>query len=159
MIAPMQRANVWSDAYEYDDSDPEGYRAAMARVSRTAGGEELAIKAFELPPGEALCPYHYEYVEEWLLVLDGSVCVRVPEGERELSRGDLVCFAPGVGGAHKVFNRAAQPARVLMFSSAREPSVAVYPDSDKIGVWPGDPADELMLRRADGHVDYYDGER
>jgi hypothetical protein len=47
----------------------------------------------------------------------------------------------------------------MMFSSAREPAVAVYPDSDKIGVWPGNPADQVMLRRADGHRDYYDGER
>ncbi len=45
-----------------------------------------------------------------------------------------------------------------MFSSAREPSVAVYPDSDKIGVWPGNEADKVMLHRADGNVDYYDGE-
>jgi uncharacterized cupin superfamily protein len=155
----MRRANVYDDEYEYDESDPDGYRAAMARVGKTAGGDELAIKAFELPPGESLCPYHYEYVEEWLLVLDGSVVVRVPRGEHELGRGDLVCFPCGAEGAHKVSNRGEQTARVLMFSSAREPSVAVYPDSDKIGVWPGDPADTLMLRRADGHVDYYDGER
>jgi hypothetical protein len=47
----------------------------------------------------------------------------------------------------------------MMFSSAREPAVAVYPDSDKIGVWPGNPDDEVMLRRADGAVEYYDGER
>jgi hypothetical protein len=47
---------------------------------------------------------------------------------------------------------------VLMFSSAQEPQVAVYPDSDKIGVWPGTDDDSLMLRRADGRVDYYDGE-
>jgi hypothetical protein len=46
----------------------------------------------------------------------------------------------------------------MMFSSAREPAVAVYPDSDKIGVWPGNSADEVMLRRADGGVDYWDGE-
>jgi hypothetical protein len=36
--------------------------------------------------------------------------------------------------------------------------VAVYPDSDKIGVWPGNDADRVMLRRADGHTGYYDGE-
>jgi hypothetical protein len=36
--------------------------------------------------------------------------------------------------------------------------VAVYPDSDKVGVWPGNDADNLMLRRADGDVPYYDGE-
>jgi hypothetical protein len=46
-----------------------------------------------------------------------------------------------------------------MWSSAREPAVAVYPDSDKIGVWTGNSDDDLMVRRADGKVDYYDGER
>jgi hypothetical protein len=45
-----------------------------------------------------------------------------------------------------------------MFSSAQEPSVAVYPDSDKIGVWPGREEDTVMLRRADGQVGYYEGE-
>jgi hypothetical protein len=45
-----------------------------------------------------------------------------------------------------------------MFSSSREPAVAVYPDSDKIGVWPGGDEDKVMLRRADGQVPYYDGE-
>ncbi len=47
---------------------------------------------------------------------------------------------------------------LLMFSSSHEPAVAVYPDSDKIGVWVPGGADNLMLRRADGHVPYYDGE-
>ena len=46
----------------------------------------------------------------------------------------------------------------MMFSSAREPAVAVYPDSDKIGVWPGEEHDVVMLRRSDGHVGYWDGE-
>jgi hypothetical protein len=46
----------------------------------------------------------------------------------------------------------------MMWSSSREPAVAVYPDSDKIGVWPGHEGDELMLRRADGAVDYWYGE-
>jgi hypothetical protein len=45
-----------------------------------------------------------------------------------------------------------------MFSSAREPAVAVYPDSDKVGVWPGNSDDELMVRRSDGDVPYFDGE-
>jgi hypothetical protein len=45
-----------------------------------------------------------------------------------------------------------------MFSSAAEPAVAVYPDSDKIGVWTGNSDDEFMFRRADGAVAYYDRE-
>jgi uncharacterized cupin superfamily protein len=120
---------------------------------------DLAVKGFVLPPGECVCPYHYEYEEEWLLVLDGVVALRTPDGEHELGRGDLVRFAPGAAGAHKASNRSEQTARIVMFSSAREPAVAVYPDSGKIGVWPGDDADNVMLRRADGRVEYYDGER
>jgi uncharacterized cupin superfamily protein len=159
MISRVRRANVLGDEFEYDETDPEGFRAGMADVGGTAGGQSLAVKAFELPPGESLCPYHYEYEEEWLLVLDGDLVVRTPEGEHDVVRGDLVRFAPGPSGAHKVSNRRDAIAHVVMFSSAREPAVAVYPDSDKIGVWPGNEADKVMLRRSDGHVDYYDGER
>jgi uncharacterized cupin superfamily protein len=156
---PMRRANVLSDDFEYDETDPEGYRAGVAPVGKTAGGEDLAVKSFEIPSGESVCPYHYEYEEEWLLVLDGDVVVRTPDGEHELHSGDLVRFAPGPRGAHKATNRREHTARIVMFSSAREPAVAVYPDSDKIGVWPGNDADRVMLHRADGEVEYYDGER
>jgi uncharacterized cupin superfamily protein len=154
----MTRPNIYSAQYEYDQGDPPGYRAGMARVGRLAGGEALSVKLYELPAGEDLCPYHYEYEEEWLLVIEGSVALRDPQGEHLLGPGDVVCFPPGPDGAHKVANRADAPAHVLMFSSAREPAVAVYPDSDKIGVWPGNEHDRVMLRRSDGHVDYYDGE-
>jgi uncharacterized cupin superfamily protein len=155
----VERANVFEAEFEYDPGDPDGYKGGLARVGQAVGGEDLVVKLFEIPPGENLCPYHYEYVEEWLLVLGGEVVVRVPEGEQELGRGDLVRFPAGPEGAHKVTNRGEDKARVIMFSSGREPSVAVYPDSDKIGVWTGNPDDNLMLRRGDGNVDYYDGER
>ena len=154
----MGRANVFDDDVDYDASDPPGYRAGAALVGAAAGGEALKVKVYELPAGESVCPYHYEYEEEWLVVLDGSVELRVPDGSERLGRGDLVCFQPGPAGAHKVSNAGAATARLMMFSSAREPSVAVYPDSDKVGVWPGDPTDNVILRRSDGRVDYYDGE-
>jgi uncharacterized cupin superfamily protein len=155
----MLRANVFSAEIEFDESDPEGYRSGVARVGEAVGGAALAVKVYEIPPGESLCPYHYEYEEEWLLVLDGPVTVRTPDGEQPLCAGDVVCFPPGPGGAHKATNDGGSAVRVMMFSSAREPAVAVYPDSDKIGVWPGNPDDVVMLRRVDGEVDYWAGER
>jgi uncharacterized cupin superfamily protein len=150
------RPNIYSPEFEYDAEDPPGYRAGMVRISKLADGRELAIKLFEIPPGEQLCPYHYEYVEEWLFVIDGSPIVRTPEGEEQLARGDVACFPAGPGGAHKVVNRGEAKAIVLMFSSSREPAVSVYPDSDKIGV--STAHDHVLLKRADGHVDYYEGE-
>ena len=60
--------------------------------------------------------------------------------------------------ALEVTNRTQETVRVLMVSTRNDPSVAVYPDSDKVGVWPGSGAKSLMLRRRDGNVDYWDGE-
>ena len=45
-------------------------------------------------------------------------------------------------------NRSEATARVLIFSTARVPAVTVYPDSDKIGVWPGDEANDLIFDRS-----------
>jgi len=159
----VPRVNVFDAEFEYEAGDPTGYRAGEAKpggqsLGKAAGGDGLNVRLYELPPGQSLCPYHYEYAEEWLLVLDGAPTLRVPHGEQPLQRGELVCFPPGPDGAHKVTNDTEQTARVLMFSSAREPAVAVYPDSDKIGVWPGNPDDNVLLRREDGHRDYWDRE-
>jgi uncharacterized cupin superfamily protein len=153
------RANVLGIDCAYDATDPAGYRSGVADISKVVGGKALTTKVYELPAGESVCPYHYEYEEEWLLVLSGSVLVRTPEREDELAAGEVLCFPSGPAGAHKATNCGDAPARIVMFSSAREPAVAVYPDSDKIGVWPGNSDDEVMLRRTDGKVGYWDGER
>ncbi len=150
--------NVFTSAVEYDEQDPDGYRCGVSAVGREAGGIANIVKVYELPPGQSICPYHYEYEEEWLLVLAGEVILRRPTGEHELAAGALVCFPAGPDGAHKATNRSSATARVMMFSSAREPAVSVYPDSDKIGVFPPGERDRLMVRRENGAEDYFAGE-
>jgi uncharacterized cupin superfamily protein len=156
------RPNLFTAAAQYSGDDPPGYRGGVAHLGKEAGGRETNLRLFELPAGESLCPYHYEYVEEWLLLLAGELELRTPApGVERLAAGAVVCFPAGPAGAHKVRTPAGQgePSRFVMFSSAGgEPSVAVYPDSDKIGVWVPGEADNVMLRRADGQVPYYDGE-
>jgi uncharacterized cupin superfamily protein len=154
----MRRFNIFTAPVSYDENDPPGYSSGYASIGPEVGAEELIQKVYELPPGESICPYHYEYVEEWLVVLEGRPTVRHPQGEDVLEPGDTVCFPSGPEGAHKVINHTPERTRLIMFSSAREPSVAVYPDSDKIGVWPGRKEDNIMVRRA-SNVDYWDGER
>ena len=126
-------------------------------VARAVGSTGTAMFVYDVDPGEGSSPYHYEYEEEWLLVVDGDLVVRGRDGERTLGRGDLVCFPAGPAGAHKVMNRSESPARVLMFSSSRVPAVSVYPDSDKIAVWPGDEANELIFKRG-AAVSWSEGE-
>lgn len=116
-------------------------------VARVVGSSAMAMFVYDLDPGEGSSPYHFEYEEEWLLVVDGTVVVRTPDGEQTLERGDLVRFQPGPAGAHKVMNRSEERARTLFFSTARTPAISVYPDSNTIGVWAGDEENDLVFER------------
>ena len=80
-FAGMKRINIAAPDFEYDADDPEGFRAGMARLGKLLGAERTGISVYELPPGQSICPYHYEVgEEEWLLVLAGNPTVRHPEG-------------------------------------------------------------------------------
>jgi uncharacterized cupin superfamily protein len=154
----VRKVNLSSVELTWDEADPEGYRAGMARLGPSIGAVKLGGSVYELPPGESICPYHYEYPEEeWLIVLHGQPTLRRPGGEEVVAEGDVVCFPEGPEGAHKVTNRTEETVRVLMVSTRHPTAVAVYPDSDKIGVWTGNPDDHVMVRRA-SHVEYFEGE-
>jgi uncharacterized cupin superfamily protein len=152
--------NVHSVELEHDDDDPPGYEAGYMRLGPLLGSLDLGATVYELEPGNSNCPYHYEHGnEEWLLVLRGTLTVRHPDGETELGPGDLASFPEGPRGAHKLTNRGDETVRLVMISTKVDPSMAVYPDSDKIGAWPGpgEQPDRLLVRR-DSNVEYWDGE-
>lgn len=154
----MRRVNLTDPEIQFDEEDPEGFRAGMARVGPQLGAVETGASLYEIPPGQAVCPYHYEYGEdEWVLALSGRASVRTPEGTEQLEPLDLVFFPKGPDGAHQIRNDTDEPARVLMWSTIVTPSATSYPDSGKVGVWTGDKAENLMVRRSSA-VDYYDGE-
>ena len=138
MIPAMRRVNLHTADLNRDD-EPAGYEHAYLKLAPLIGGATMNGSYYELPPGQANCPYHYESDEEWLLVLEGRITVRHPNGEDELEAGDLVCFPGGPDGAHKLTNSGDGTARMLIVSTNNLPAVAVYPDSDKIGVWTGGP--------------------
>jgi len=129
--------NVYDVETTLDDDDPPGYRSGLARIGPALGAAWLGMSIYDLAPGNSICPYHYEQPEEeWLLVLSGRPTLRVPDGEHELDEGDVVCFPAGPDGAHKVTNRGSEPVRVAMLSTKSETGIAVYPDSNKVGVFP-----------------------
>jgi uncharacterized cupin superfamily protein len=154
----VRRINIASPEFKYDAGDPPGFRAGMLRFGPHLGASQLGASVYELPPGQAICPYHYEYAEEeWLIVLEGRPSVRHPEGTDQLEPWDAVCFPTGPEGAHGVRNETEETVRVLMFSTVKHPAATVYPDSDKIGIWTGNKSDDVMTTRA-GAVDYWFGE-
>lgn len=139
-----------------DGTEPPGYLPQSVQLGPKLGASLLGMSIYDLPPGEAICPYHFEWTdEEWLIVISGSPTVRTPDGDVVLRAGDVACFPAGPSGAHSVGNRSEEPARVAMISTKSEFGIAEYPDSDKVGVWAGDA--HYMLRRS-AHLDYWDGE-
>ena len=155
----MRRVSLARPDFKFDSSDPDGFRAGLMRCGPALGADGTGASCYELPPGQAICPYHYEHAEEeWVLVLSGTPSVRTPEGIEVLGPLDLVFFPKGRDGAHQLRNDSDAPARLLMFSEVRYPAVTSYPDSGKVGVYTGDREEDLIVRRASA-VDYYDGER
>lgn len=123
----------------------------MARVGPGLGAKATGASVYELPPTPGALPVRLRVAEEeWLLALNGTPTVRDPEGERRLGPMDLVFFPTGPEGAHRVQNDTDETARVLMWSPVLHPAATVYPDSDRIAVWAGNKADDLIARRSRG---------
>lgn len=149
----MRRFNVLRGELDATQTR-DGFSWTSARIGDKLGAERIGASLYELSEGQRTFPYHYHHgVEEWLYVLSGAPLLRTPDGERRLRPGDLACFNSGGAGAHVVEG----PGRVIVFSANAEPSIAVYPDSDKLGTRPGSRQDSLNFRRADA-IDYWDGE-
>ena len=153
----MKTFNIFKPAFEYDETDPDGFHAGMDRFGPKIGASKIGASVYELPPGQALCPYHYESDEEWMIVLEGAVSVRHPGGTDVLGPGDTTAFPVGPEGAHKVFNASEETVRFLMLSTKDDPAYGVYPDSNKIGYWNGDRAEHVLVRLGES-LEYYDGE-
>ena len=154
----MRRLDISDPSFTYDRDDPEGFRAGMLRLGSEVGAEQTGASLYEVPPGQAVCPYHYEYgEEEWVMVIEGRVAVRAPEGTEELGRGELAFFPKGPAGAHQILNETDQPARVLMWSNVVHPTATAYPDSGKVGLWAGVAGEDLVVLRSSG-VGYFEGE-
>ena len=155
----MRRVSISDPTFTYDDADADGFRSGMFRLGTELGATQTGASVYELPPGQAVCPYHYEYgEEEWVLVLSGPVTLRTPEGEAPLEAFDMAFFPKCPDGAHELRNDGDEPVRVLMWSTIVHPSATAYPDSDKVAVWTGIKTEDLIARRSSA-VDYFDGEQ
>lgn len=109
----------------------DGHRFKRTMLGQVVGAELTGFSVYELPPGETTWAYHYELNrEEWLIVIEGEVVVRTPDGDKALRAGDVTVFPVGPAGAHQVRNDSSEVARFAMPSSWAESYVAVRPDSN-----------------------------
>jgi uncharacterized cupin superfamily protein len=149
--------NLHGDDWDRTEDRP-GWRSKDAWVGERIGAELIGGSLYELEPGDRLFPYHTHHAnEEWLLVVRGRPTLRTPEGEHDLSEGDVVAFPRGEAGLHQVRNRTEHPVRVLMLSTLLMPEVVEYADSRKLGVRNA-KAERIAMTRPGDMLDYWDGE-
>jgi uncharacterized cupin superfamily protein len=156
------RPNVFEPDLD-EHSDREGFRVSGVTLGPKVGSERLGASLYEVPPRQRSVPYHWHAAnEEMLIVVQGTVSLRDPDGWRELPEGTVVAFPRGERGAHQMRNDTAEPVRFLVVSEMLRPDVVVYPDSGKVGARTGFPDDPEALRlnwRASDAVDYWEGEK
>lgn len=135
----------------------EGYEYYRRKFIPFGGAKNTLVSVYEIPPGKAAYPYHYHHKnEETFYILSGEGILKTPHGERKVTSGELLFFPIGPEGAHKLTNSSNTENLVYIdFDVVHEIDVAVYPDSDKIGIW-GMGINKLYEQGSD--VDYYHGE-
>jgi uncharacterized cupin superfamily protein len=105
------------------------------RLGELAGAEHLGLTVYELAPGQAMHFHYHLQREELLVVLEGTLAVRTPQGWSDVAAGEVVAFPRGERGAHGYENRGDAPVRLLMFSEQNAPNVSVYPDTNEVGIY------------------------
>jgi len=84
-----------------DVAVPVAERGASEWRRKRVAGEHLGASMYELPPGQATFPYHYELGnDELLVVVAGRPTLRTPKGERQLGPGDCVLFPRQIARVH-----------------------------------------------------------
>ena len=138
-------------------AEHEGYEYFRRKFVPFGEAKQTHVCVYEIPPGKAAYPYHFHYkTEETFYIISGTGILRTSEGEREVRGGELIFFPAGEEGAHKLTNISDRSNLVYIdFDVTHDLDVAVYPDSDKIGVW-GMGINQMYPKSA--NVDYYDGE-
>lgn len=131
------------------------------RVDGTVA-RDLGVGYDILAPGKMSCPYHFHYAEEEVFViLEGEGTLRVAGEMIPIRAGDVIDIPPGPEYPHHIINTSNASLRYLSISTQKTPEICEYPDSGKYGIFAKEDGPLLQrrrLHRADGALDYWDGE-
>lgn len=152
------------DEVEFTDIEDNGYYTSRrAQFSAGIGARKLGYNLTELPPGKAQCPFHsHREEEEMFLVLEGEGELRFGAQRYRIRKHDVIaCPTGGAEVAHQIINTGTATLRYLSLSTMSTTEVCEYPDSDKVGVFAGEPGAPGLRKmfRGEAGVDYYDRER
>jgi len=147
-------------------SHGESFEAEFAPVANNLNAKKLGYRVTRVPAGKRAWPLHAHYVnEEMFFVLSGNGSVKIGKEIYPIKEGDFISAPPNPEEPHQIINDSGSSLTYICVSTMLEPEVAVYPDSEKIGVVAGSPpgrvdnkAGIFKFVKMDSDVGYWDGE-
>ena len=135
----------------------DGYEYFKKVVLSGENGDKCNVSVYEIPPGKSAYPYHYHFQsEEVFYIISGTGILRTPEGETEVTSGDILVFPACEEGAHKLTNSSKTEMLIYIdFDTYHSPEVSFMPDSNKSVVY-GHGLKKIIKNSTE--VDYYEGE-
>ena len=149
------RGPIASEDIPWQGWDHGGRFAGRSRhLTRSFGAYRVGVLVEELSPGKQSCQAHYHLLEEeHVLILEGTVTLRLGDERLPMKAGDYVCFPAGQKVGHCLVNEGDAVCRYLVIGERNPNEVCVYTDSNKVMVRAlGELYDKAATRR------YFDGE-
>ena len=137
---------------------PPLYDSESASLTAGTVATKLGAAIDVVAPGQMSCPYHSHYAqEEMFIILEGEGTLRVAGERVPVRAGDVITIPPGPEYPHHLINTSSAPLKYLSISTQERPEVCEYPDSGKVGAFPG-PGGARFIQRRGNELDYWDGE-
>ena len=104
-------------------------------LSEFGGGSQITVCMEILPPGRQANQAHYHMLEEeHVLVLEGTMTVRLGDNAHVVGAGNYVCFPAGQKVGHSLFNHSPEPCRYLIIGNPQAHDVVVFPETGRVSV-------------------------
>lgn len=136
----------------------EPYEYYKYEVTEKSKENQCCVAIYEIPPQKANYPYHYHLKnEEVFYIISGNGILETPDGNKAISKGDIIVCPPSEKAAHRIIN--SSQTEMLVFldcDTVNSPDVVYYPNSDKVGIIEKGKPGKFYKKNTD--VDYYEGE-
>lgn len=105
------------------------------QLGEFGGGSHIGVCRETLAPGRQAYPAHYHMLEEeHLLILEGTLTLRLGDRSYPMAAGDYACFPAGQKVGHALINEGTAPCRYLIIGERSASEVVFYTESGRVGV-------------------------
>jgi uncharacterized cupin superfamily protein len=90
---------------------------------------KLYVTFYTLMPGQTNFPYHYHSgMEEVFYIISGTATLKTPDGDKQVTAGDVIVMPNHASGAHQLTNTSDGILVYLDIDTQSSPEVVFFPD-------------------------------